>query len=128
MPDTAAEVEQFVYEYAEEFSTADPAVIASHFHEPATLVGPDGVRVLETRDGVERLFTAILEGLHERDYGSSEAAGMEVDVLGPDRARATVEWVRYTTGGEELERLTTTHVFRRTDDGWKMVVLAPHEQ
>jgi len=64
------ELEAFVHEYAEEFSTGDPTVVTGHFHESAMVIAP---------------------------------------------------------GGDLLERLETTHLFRRTDDGWRMVVLAPHD-
>ena len=127
MTGTADEIEQFVHEYARVFSTADPGVIATHFHEPATLLTGDGALVLERRADVENLFTGILGELCERDYDFSDVGDLDVEVLGPDRARATVEWIRYTTAGEELEHLVATHLFRRTEDGWKMAVLAPHE-
>ena len=121
---TEAEVRQVVHDYGEVFSTADPETIAAHFHEPAMLVG-EQVRVLETREDAERLFAAVLDGLVERGYDRSAAEEVTVEAVGDDRARARVQWVRYTADGV-LERLTTTHVFRRTDDGWKMVVLLPH--
>ncbi len=122
--DTEAEVRQFVHDYGEVFSTADPEAVAAHFDEPAMLVG-EQVRVLETREDVQALFGAVLDGLVERGYDRSAADEMTVEAVGDDRARARVRWVRYTAEGV-LERLTTTHVFRRTDDGWKMVVLLPH--
>jgi ketosteroid isomerase-like protein len=122
--DTEDEVRQFVHDYGEVFSTADPEAIAAHFHEPAMLVG-ERVRVLETREDAQALFTAVLDGLVARGYDRSVADEVEAEAAGKDRARARVQWVRYAADGV-LERLTTTHVFRRTDDGWKMVVLLPH--
>lgn len=122
--DTEAEVRQFVHDYGEVFSTADPEAIAAHFHEPAMLVGED-VRVLETREDVQALFGAVLDGLTEQGYDRSAADEVAVEAVGDNLARARVQWVRYTAEGV-LERLTTTHVFRRTDGGWKMVVLLPH--
>lgn len=127
MADVEAEVEAFVHEYGEVFSTADPALIASHFHEPATVVSAAGVNTLGTRAGVERLFGAVLEDLEDREYAYSEATDVDVDPIGADRAVVDVHWVRYTTDDAVLEHLDTTHVFRRTDDGWKMVVLLPHD-
>lgn len=127
MTDVVQEVEAFVDDYGPVFSTGDPSIVATKFHEPAMLVSGETVRTMETREDVARLFTAVFENLAERDYGSSTADDVAVTPLGPDRALATVEWVRYTTDGDVLERLTTTHLFRRTDDGWKMVLLAPHE-
>lgn len=126
MTDVESEVKAFVDDYGPVFSTGDPSVVAAHFHEPALLVAPEGVRTLATRDDVARLFTAVFEDLAERDYGSSEAEDVSVTPLGEDRALAAVDWVRYTTAGDVLERLETTHLFRRTDAGWKMVLLAPH--
>lgn len=123
--DTEAAVREFVDDYAGVFSTGDPGAIAERFHEPALLVG-EQVRLLESRAEVEALFGVILDGLHDRGYTRSEAENVEVEAVGPDRARARVAWVRYA-GEDVLERLTTTHVFRRTDDGWKMVVLIPHD-
>lgn len=124
--DTEGEVREFVQDYSETFSDGDPEAVAAHFHEPALLVA-ETVRTLETRDAVEGLFGAILDSLAERGYASSEAEEIEVEVVADDRARARVDWVRYTADDAVLERLVTTHVFRRTGDGWKMVVLMPHD-
>lgn len=126
MTDVERAVEEFVHDYAPVFSSGDPSLVAAHFHEPAMLVAPEGVRTLETREDVARLFAAVFEDLAERDYGTSEAEAVSVTPLGEDRALATVDWVRYTTEGDVLERLETTHLFRQTDAGWKMVLLAPH--
>lgn len=122
------EVAAFVEEYGEEFSSADPEVVASHFDVPAMLVTGDGTRTLASRDDVVSFFGAVFEGLESRDYGRSEAEGVDVRAIGPDRALATVDWVRYTVDDDVLERLTTTHLFRETDNGWKMVVLLPHSE
>lgn len=127
MADVVQEVEAFVEDYGPVFSTGDPSVVATKFHEPAMLVSDETVLTMDTREDVTRLFTAVFEDLAERDYGSSTAEDVAVRPLGTDRALATVEWVRYTKDGDVLERLTTTHLFRRTDDGWKMVLLVPHE-
>ncbi|MFB6172089.1 MAG: DUF4440 domain-containing protein [Haloarculaceae archaeon] len=127
MTDVEQEVEEFVHEYAGIFSTGDPSVVAAHFHEPALLVSSEGVSHLASREDVASLFAAVFEDLADRNYGSSEAADVSTIPLGADRALATVDWVRYTENGDVLERLVTTHLFRRTDDNWEMVLLAPHD-
>lgn len=124
--DTERAVREFVDDYGDTFSDGDPEAVAAHFHEPALLVG-ETVRLLETREAVEDLFGAILGSLGKRGYAYSDAEEIDVEVIADDRARGRVDWVRYTADDEVLERLTTTHVFRRTGDGWKMVVLMPHD-
>lgn len=124
--DTEQAVREFVHDYGEIFSNGDPEAVAAHFHEPALLVA-ETVQMLETRDAVEDLFAAILDSLEERGYAYSEAEEVEVEAVADDRARGRVHWVRYTADDTVLERLVTTHVFRRTEEGWKMVVLLPHD-
>ncbi|WP_336000390.1 YybH family protein [Halorientalis halophila] len=124
--DTERAVREFVHDYAETFSDGDPEAIAAHFHEPALLVA-ERVHMLESRDAVADLFGAILDSLEERGYAYSEAEEVDVEVVADDRARVRVDWVRYTGDDAVLERLVTTHVFRRTGDGWKMIVLLPHD-
>lgn len=123
--DTEQSVREFVHDYGEIFSEGDPEAIAAKFHEPALLVA-ETVQMLETEDAVADFFEAILDSLAERGYAYSEAEEVEVEAIGDDRARGRVHWVRYTADDTVLERLVTTHVFRRTEEGWKMVVLLPH--
>lgn len=124
--DTEQAVREFVHDYGETFSSGDSEAIAAHFHEPALLVA-ETVQMLETRDAVADLFAAILDSLEERGYAYSEAEEVEVEPVADDRVRARVHWVRYTADDTVLERLVTTHVFRQTEEGWKMVVLLPHD-
>ncbi|WP_424016685.1 YybH family protein [Halorientalis pallida] len=124
--DSEAAVREFVHDYGETFSDGDPEAVAANFHEPALLVA-ESVQTLETRDAVADIFAAVLDSLAERGYAYSEAEAVDVEVVADDRARGRVRWVRYTADDEVLERLVTTHVFRRTGDGWKMVVLLPHD-
>jgi ketosteroid isomerase-like protein len=124
--DTEQAVREFVHDYGEVFSSGDPEAIAAHFHEPALLVA-ETVRMLETRDAVEDLFAAILDSLEEQGYAYSEAEEAEVEAAADDRVRARVHWVRYRADDTVLERLVSTHIFRRTEGGWKMIVLLPHD-
>jgi ketosteroid isomerase-like protein len=47
--------------------------------------------------------------------------------MGEDIALLSVNRVRYRTDGQELERLGETYTFRKTADGWKIVVATMHD-
>jgi ketosteroid isomerase-like protein len=50
-----------------------------------------------------------------------------VKQMGEDIALLSVNRVRYRTDGQELERLGETYTFRKTADGWKIVVATMHD-
>jgi ketosteroid isomerase-like protein len=50
-----------------------------------------------------------------------------VKQMGEDIALLSVSRVRYRTDDQELERLGATYTFRKTADGWKIVVATMHD-
>jgi hypothetical protein len=51
---------------------------------------------------------------------------LQVKQMSRDAALVSVGRVRYTTSGEELERLGEPYTLRKTDDGWKVVAAMIH--
>jgi len=53
----------------------------------------------------------------------SELQAEEVQMLGADSAFITGIAIRYRSDEEELERAGISYLLRKTDDGWKIVVM-----
>jgi len=68
-----------------------------------------------------------MEGLKASGYARSELTDLHVHQMSESTAVVSVSRVRYTTTGEELERLGETYTLRQTADGWKIVVAMIHD-
>jgi hypothetical protein len=68
-----------------------------------------------------------MEGLKARSYARSELTDLHVQEMSENTAFVSVSRVRYTSDGQELERLGETYTLWRTDDGWKIAVAMIHD-
>jgi ketosteroid isomerase-like protein len=113
--------------YVQAFQTLNPPTVLPYCHAPCLLISPQGVRLMETPAEVEALFARMFEGLQARRYARSEVTDPHVNQVSEHIAFVSVSRVRYATDGQELERLGETYTFRKTDDGWKIVVATVHD-
>jgi NTF2-like protein (DUF6841) len=113
--------------YVQRFQTLDPHATLPYFHVPFMFITPQGVRVLATAADVEALLTQVMEGLKARSYARSELMDLHVKQMSGNIALVSVSRVRYTTDGEELERLGETYTLRRTEGPWKIAVAMIHD-
>jgi hypothetical protein len=90
-------------------------------------ISPQGVRVMATAAEVAALFTQVMEGLKARSYARSELTDLHVHQMSENIALVSVSRVRYTTDGQELERLGETYTLRKTEDGWQIAVAMIHD-
>jgi hypothetical protein len=101
--------------YVQTFQRLDPHATLSYFHIPCMFIPPQGVRVLAIPADVEALLTQVMEGLRARNYARSELTELHAHQMSENTALVSVSRVRYTTDGEELERLGETYTLRRTE-------------
>jgi ketosteroid isomerase-like protein len=111
--------------YVQAFQTLNPHTVLPYYHALCLLISPQGVRLMETPAEVEALFARMFEGLARR-YARSEVTDPHVNQVGEHIAFVSVSRVRYATDGQELERLGETYTFRKTQDGWRIVVATVH--
>lgn len=72
-------------------------------------------------------ISVVMEGLKAYSYARSEITDLHVQQMSENTAVVSVSRVRYTSDGQELERLGETYTLQRTDDGWKIVVAMIHD-
>jgi ketosteroid isomerase-like protein len=113
--------------YVQTFQRLDPHATLSYFHIPCMFIPPRGVPVLATPADVEALLTQVMEGLKARNYARSELTELHAHQMSENTALVSVSRVRYTTDGEELERLGETYTLRRTEGAWKIAVAMIHD-
>jgi ketosteroid isomerase-like protein len=112
--------------YMQTFQTLDPHATLPYCHVPCMFISPQGVRVMATAAEVAALFTHVMEGLKARRYARSELTDLHVHQMSENTALVSVSRVRYTTDGQELERLGETYTLRKTEDGWQIAVAMIH--
>jgi ketosteroid isomerase-like protein len=119
-------VREMLEEYYRAFSTLNIRAILPLLHEPALLIGPQGVFPLPTPSEIEPIFGPVMENLQTRGYARSELESPETRMLGAESASVTGIAVRYGAGGAEMERAGITYLLRKTDDAWKIAVMVLH--
>lgn len=126
-PDRQAQIRHFYARYLEAFHTGKAAAVVPFYRAPCLFIADQGVTLLETDAEIERLFGQVIAGLRERNYARSEVRGVQIKDLSARLALFSGLAVRYTTTGEELERLSATYTLRKSDDtGWQIVTVVAH--
>ena len=120
-------ITQTYTDYVRAFHTLDPQAILPYCHVPCMFISSQGVRVMTTPAELEDFLTRMMAGLKARGYARSEITDLQVKQMSDHVAFLSVSRVRYTTDGQELERLGETYTLRKTDDGWKIVVATVHD-
>jgi hypothetical protein len=120
-------LKQVIADYYRDFSTLNVQAILPYFHEPAMLVGPQGVISIPDRTAVAAVFGRVMEGLRAQGYGRSEFELGDVKVLSSSAAIVSGVAVRYKTDCQQLERVGITYVLHNTENGWKFVTVILHD-
>jgi len=114
-------------DYFEAFQSLDPDAVLHYYHQPFMVLSSAGVLVLAGAAEARALFAEMMKGLRARGYGRSEKAGLGLKQLSESAAVLSARVVRYRTDGAELERFGATYTLRKTDSGWKIVMLTIHD-
>jgi ketosteroid isomerase-like protein len=120
-------VTQVLSDYYAAFSTLNVQAILPYFHEPALLVGPQGVIPVPTQAALIPIFGATMEDLRRRQYARSELSLKQFMLLSGTSALAIGVALRYRADGHELERVGVTYVLHKVASGWKFAVVVLHD-
>lgn len=97
-------------DYYTAFSTLNVNAILPYFHEPALLVGPQGVFAVPTSAVLTAIFAPAMEDLRSREYGRSEYELQQISSLSATATFASGIAVRYKLNGQELERVGISYL------------------
>ena len=118
---------QVLADYYSAFSTLEVRAILPYFHEPALLIGPQGVFAATTSAALTAAFKPAMEGLRAREFGRSELSVQHVKSLSATATLVTGLALRYKLDGQELERVGVTYVLHKAETRWKIAVLIIHD-
>ena len=118
---------QVLSDYYAAFSTLDIQAVLPYFHQPALLIGPQGIIALPTPTALVPVFAPVMEGLRRQNYQRSEFDLQLLKLLDGKSALATGVAVRYTRDGKELSRAGLTYLLRKTGETWKFAVMVLHD-
>lgn len=125
--DATAALDEFFESYRNAYTTLDLESVLAHYTVPLLSVTADDLFWLTAEDDLESMMGAYLETLREREYDRGEIDALTYHFLSERDVLASSAWTRYTSDDDVLERLGTTYLCRRTDDGWRIVALVLHD-
>ena len=114
-------------DYYAAFSTLEVSAVLPYFHEPALLMGSQGVFAAPTHDVLTTALTTLIDSLRARGFGRSELNIQRVESLSTSATLVTGVAVRYRVDGQELERVGVTYALYHADSHWKIAVLIVHD-
>lgn len=120
-------VNQIIADYYRDFSTLNVQAILRYFNEPSLLVGPRGVIPIPNHAALVAVFGPVMEGLRAKGYGRSEFELDYAKSLSSSAALTGGVAVRYSTEGQQLERVGITYVLHKTENGWKFATVILHD-
>lgn len=112
--------------YTDAFQTLDPRAAASHFHQPALFISPQGIETLPTNADVERMYRQVMAELPAQGYARTDFSQLVEHRLAPDLALVTGVGVWRKATGEELRRFGMSYTLVRSGGSWSIVVGAVH--
>jgi hypothetical protein len=104
-----------------------PSAIAEFYWEPCVTVRAGVVRVNQTREDTERLFTEVAESYRARGFTYGEPLAIDVQPLGVNSALATVQWAYNGACAELLWTTTFSYNLHRRGGAWKILVQTMHD-
>jgi hypothetical protein len=122
-----ADVLRVLHEYYRVFSTLDVEAVLPYFHEPAMLIGPQGVLAAPTHNVLATAVGPGMEALRACGFGRSELIVGNVRSLSATAAMVYGVAQRYKLDGQDLDRAGVTYVLHKANSGWKIAVLILHD-
>lgn len=113
-------------DYYAAFSTLEIEAILPYFHEPALLIGPQGVIPLPKPAALVPVFGPVMENLRQQGYQRSELDLQQLNFLGNKSAMATGVAIRYGRDGKELSRAGLTYLLHKSGETWKFAAMVLH--
>jgi ketosteroid isomerase-like protein len=113
--------------YFEAFQRLDPDAVLPYYHVPCLILAREALHAITRVDEMRSLLGQMMGGLKASAYQRSEWTSLGVRQLDDRLAMLSAGVIRYKSDGAELERFGATYTLRRTDSGWKFVMLAIHD-
>ena len=123
---TDEELDRFFETYREAYTNLDIDAIVDHYTVPMLSVTEKGLYWLSLEEDVRKVMGAYLDTLREREYDRGRIDSIAYHHLTDRDVIASSTWTRFTTDDEVLERLGTTYLLRRTDEGWQIAMTLLH--
>ena len=122
-----ASVVRVLHEYYSAFSTLSVEAVLPFFHEPALMIGPQGVFAATTHAQLATAVGPTLEAFRAKGLGRTELSVRNLKLL--SATASLVEGVarRYKLDGQELDQAGVTYVLHRGDSGWKIAVIVIYD-
>jgi ketosteroid isomerase-like protein len=114
-------------DYYAAFSTLDVTAIFPYYHEPSMMVSPQGVTLFATHDALAATIVPGMEYFRAREFARSELTMLQLKLLSATSAVAAGVAVRYMTGGQELDRAGVMYLLQKSNDTWRIAVVAVHD-
>ena len=121
------DLDEFFETYRRAYTDLDLGAVLEHYNVPLLSITPDDLYWLTEEADVRSVMSAYLNTLRDGDYDHGEINDLAYHPLTDRDVIASSAWTRYTTQGDVFERLGTTYLLRRTDDGWRIIALALHD-
>lgn len=115
------------WRYAKAFQSLDPKAIRVHFHEPALMITPQGVRALDDADAVEQTYASIMASLPKGRYERTDFSPLQERRIGEDISFVTGSGTWVDKDGQNFMPFGMTYVFRRSGEDWRIVVAIIHK-
>jgi ketosteroid isomerase-like protein len=122
--ETSGAIEAFQC-YTKAFHALDARAVAQHFHEPAFFITPKDVLALPTRTAVEQTYARVMADMPP-DYVRTEFSPLSGHRLSDDLAMVSGGGVWKNAANDDLMAFGMTYTLRRTDNTWRIVVVAIH--
>lgn len=115
------------HDYAADFGRLDARAVATHFHQPAMLVGPPGVSIFASHADVEAFYGKVMGDLRTRGYVRTDFGELREQRLDDGLAVVSGPGVWRAADGRALgDRFAMSYTFRRTGEGWRVLVAVIH--
>lgn len=121
-----SEAVQAFRRYAEAFQTLDPRSVVRYFNEPALMITPQRVQVLDSAAAVEQAYRPVMAELQAKGFARTEFSPLVERRLGGDLAIVSCTGTWKSALGQDLARFGMTYTLRRVVDKWRLVVLTIH--
>ncbi len=126
-PSEAPDALEAFLKYTQAFQTLDPAAPVSHFHQPALMATPEGIRVLSTASDVAEAYQRLMRMLQGTDYAHSDFVNLTSRRLSETLAIVSGGCIWKKKNGEDMQRFGITYTFTLSKGGWKILSALIHD-
>lgn len=121
-----ADVLAALKDFQSSYNQMNSDLIAGHFNNPTTLIGPKGLSITISKEDFKNTFDPVINHLEISDYASSEWKNLEVKILDEDLAIASADITQYDVNKEVIENFGATYTLSHDGDSWKISTITTH--